>query len=425
MKKNLLLSSLLAAGSLAMAQDSYTHQYFFTSGGDYGIPDNKVSVGYLKNNHVEYIDHIKGDFSNAVNVYHNETSNRYEGIAHIGRGSGKDLLVRYNLDTYRVIDSTVSSGVVAVARNASKIVVAKGYGSKGAKVDILAANFDSLTSFYAIKNDCKSVKIFGDYAYISHSDSVGRISVIDLTTNTLTNTFDLGKKAKGISNLIVSPGPANSVALYFSGGTDSIYQYVNTFIYSKKDLNVLGVTKDKVLGVELTFPTLTLVSIDKTTMAQDKKTGPSNSGDFKWFFSGNYDTLNNDFVILRSRYAAPSSLIRTDGVSSVDSFSVKTSASAVEIDYRPLITTALFASSTSSVSFKAFPNPCREVLTVQTSSANAGTAQIVSVDGRIVASHEVAGLGEFRIPTSDLEKGIYTLRLKGEKGIETVKFIKE
>lgn len=425
MKKHLLLSSLLAAGTLAMAQETYTHQYFFTSGGQFLAPGNKVAVGYVKNNNVEYMDYVRGDFSNVVNVYHNEAQGRYEGIAHIGRSGAADKLVRYNLDTYRAIDSTTSSGVTGIARNADKIVVIKGYESTGAKVDILSANFDSLTSFYEIKNDGRSVKILGDNAYISHGDSVGRISVIDLKTNTLTNTFNLGKKAAGIGNLVVTKGPGSFIAIYISGGPDSIYQYVNTFIYSKQGLDVLDVTADNIFGIQRTTPHITLVKIDKATMTPMAAPGVINSGSFKWDLYAKYDTVNNDYLVMRTNYSGLGSLIRMNQNASIDSFAVKPSATAFEIDYRPSTVTALFFSNKSSISFQAFPNPCRDVLTVQTSTANTSTAQIFSVDGRNMASLEITGLGEFKIPTADLEKGIYTLCLKSEKGMETFKFIKE
>lgn len=425
MKKNLLLSSLLTAGSLAMAQDTYTHQYFFSSGGQFMAPGNKVSVGYVKNDNVAYIDNVRGDFSNAVNVFHNESLNRYEGIAHIGRAGTADKLVRYDLDTYRAIDSTTSSGVTGIARNADKIVVIKGYESTGAKVDILSANFDSLTSFYDIKNDCKSVKIFGDYAYVSHSDSVGRISVINLKNNTLTRTLNLGKKAVGISNMVLTPGPSNWVTIYISGGPDSTYQFPQTLVFSKQGLDVLEVTNKNVFGIQRTSPAISLVKIDIASLVWTVSPGAINSGSFKWDLYAKYDTASNDYLVMRTNYAGPGSLIRMDGATSIDSFAVKPSATAFEIDYRPSTVTALFASNKSSVSFKAFPNPCREVLTVQTSAAHAGTAQIVALDGRIIASYETEVSSELRISTVDLEKGMYTLSLKGEKGVESFKFIKE
>lgn len=425
MKKNLLLSSLLALGSLAMAQETYTHQYFFSAGGQFMASGNKVAVGYVKNDIRKYIDYVRGDFSNAVNVFHNKSLNRYEGIAHIGRASGGDKLVRYNLDTYRAIDSTSTSGVTGLARNAEKIVVIKGYGSKGAKVDILAANFDSLTSFYEIKNDGRSVKIFGDNAYISHGDSVGRISVINLKTNTLTTTFDLGKKAAGIGNLVVTKGPANSVAIYISGGSDSVYQYVNTFIYSKQGLDVLEVTNENVFGIQRTSPQITLVKVDKASTQTTTALGVINSGSFKWDLYARFDSVNNDYLVMRPNYAGPSSLIRMDGANAIDSVEVRPSATAFEIDYRRSIATSLFPSSKANVSFKAFPNPCREVLTVQTSAAHTGTAQVIGLDGRVVASYETAPSSELRISTADLEKGMYTLSLRGEQGVETFKFIKE
>ncbi len=427
MKKQVLISSLLFAETFAFGQKEYVKQYFFTSGGIFKSPNNSVGIGTIKNGQVNYIDSVNGDFSNFVHIYYNPTLERYEGIAHIGRASNKDLLVRYDLDTYKAIDSTTSSGVKAIARNEDKIVVAKWYGSSGQKVDLLDANTLALVdSFPEIQNNCLDVKVLGNFAYVAHSDGLsGYLSVIDLKTATVDITYDLGTKAMGISNLLAQPSSNDIPTLYFSGGSDTTYYFKELTIYSKSGLHVVASTNENVFGLELTTPTLSTVKTGRTLLNMEEGQGIKNEGEFDYDLFAQYDTVNNVYLVLKPQYTETSWLMLFSAGGEQDSLPLKPSSTGIGIDYRPNMTTSLFSSSLHSSSAKIFPNPCKDVLMIGIQGDKINSVQISGIDGKIIESFDVSATSEFLISTARYEKGVYFISLQTGEKQQIAKFIKE
>lgn len=73
------------------------------------------------------------------------------------------------------------------------------------------------------------------------------------------------------------------------------------------------------------------------------------------------------------------------------------------------------------------PNPANDVIKVEgiTSSMKASKVEVTNVEGKVVASKEVANASNFNFDLSGMKAGIYFVNVTHASGVETVKFIKQ
>lgn len=438
MKTKLLFSTLCLAALSSYAQSDYTKQYFFTSGENSFAVGNNLKVGIVKNGKVEYIDSLRGGFGNSVKVYFDETTLRHEGWAHVGRPSNRDLVVRYDLDTYKAVDSLVSSGVQAIARNKTKLVIGKGYGASGAMLEVYNPGTLVLEGgITEIKDEITDVEIWGDSAFVSHSakgktnvcaqwgyvcydDTIGYLSIVNLKSLKVDETISLGTKGASINQLILDKPADRQLHIYFSNGGDSVYKVTNRkVVHSLPYTSILALSNENIYGFKNSSPKLTAVTVNKfTENAEEKMLNLKRINDPRAI----YDTVSHSFVILQPAYGAKSKLFIANVNGSVDSLLVGAATSDIEVDYRKGTPTSFLSSSRTLVS-KLYPNPCKDVLTIN-NSKGFSLAVISTLEGKMVEQYELH-LGENKMPTSELNNGIYVMTLKNEKGQETLKFIKE
>lgn len=430
MRKTITIATLaLSLG--AQAQNDYVKQYFYTSGGNFGTPGNKVTIGVIKDKKVKIVDTVLGDFSNTVAIRRIGKSLVYEGIAHVGRGASNDVLVRYDLDTYNRKDSINTGGVTAIATTDQKLVVVKGYGGKGANVDIYNINDLSLSSSVDdIKNYCTDVKIIGDSAFVSHNlptkkvswiDSIGYLSIISISQSKLVNTINLGTKAAGLKNLVISKEEDGRLHVYYTNFKDSVYQTVdNLTIHGIKNTQTAAVTNEYIYGIQKTRPFLTTIKTNKELNTTDTLHTKSSGSDFAGCV---YDTTNHLYVILKTDYGSYGKILLYDAEKTlaVDSFSVGIAATALAIDYRKGTITHLNNGSTPFIGH-VYPNPCQDVLHLASDAQ--GTWEITGTDGTLLATGQTMAQ-QTPISTAHLSKGIYLLSFQTAGGISSLKFVKE
>lgn len=437
MKKTCLIFAIIHSFSFVFAQTNYVNQYVFTSGGNFLAPGNRVKVGVVHADKLTYIDSVFGDFSNVVKIQ--KRGRHAQAIAHIGRASGKDLLVWYDLDTYARLDSVETSGVQAVAANEQKVVIAKGYGAVGDYVDIYDANtLEKLASVPEIPNECTDVAIHGNKAYVSHSlkgkndacapygcfsDSIGYLSILDLNTNSLMNTINLGTKGAGIKGLIVDEPLDLLQHVYFSNGKDSLFELVGTtVVHNVPFTTVLSVTQDYIFGLESTNPTLSAIRINK--QSDTKEVLPTNllSSEFSFGISAAYDTINNRYLVLKPNYTGDGWLIKFAPSQNPDSIRVGQSTTAVAIDYR---SGAVAGLSTSNENRQAnvFPNPFKHNLTLR-SNGQFEKWEIKDMLANSIAEGGFDGIEE-TINTETFPKGLYVLVLKSSNESSTHRIVKD
>lgn len=436
MKAKLLFSTLCLAALSSYAQNDYTKQYFFTSGERSFSEGNNLKVGVIKGNTVKYIDSLRGDFGNTIKIYFDETTFRHEGWVHVGRASNRDLVVRYDLDTYKAVDSLVSSGVQSIVRNKTKLVIGKGYGATGNRVEVYNPSTLVLEGGISeIKNEITDVEIWGDSAFVSHSakgkrntcapytcydDTIGYISIVNLKTLLVDETISLGTKGASVNQLILDKPGDGQLHIYFSNGGDSVYKVTNhKVVHSLPYTSILAVTNETIYGFKNSFPKVTAVAVNKfTENAQENALNLKRVSDPRAI----YDTVSNTFLILQPAYGAKSKLYMANIEGKVDSLLLGAATTDIEVDYRKGNPTSLVNSSRAVVS-NLYPNPCKDLLTVN-NAKGFSFAVISTLEGKMVEQYELQ-LGENRLPASDLNKGIYVMTLKSSNGQETLKFIKE
>lgn len=72
-----------------------------------------------------------------------------------------------------------------------------------------------------------------------------------------------------------------------------------------------------------------------------------------------------------------------------------------------------------------FPNPVKNKIKINTEKLNCIKIEIIKANGQIVISEGISPVGNLEINCSHLEKGIYFLKVYGEKNVFMNKFIKE
>lgn len=183
------------------------HQVIVVSGGSFSNANEQVRIGSYKPFNKKYyqFDSIDGNFTNVALVDN--------GKLYV---NAKDILYKYDLDTYkRELQATIP-GVSGAAIHGNKIVVARNYGTSDNYVQILnKTNLSFIASIPQVSDECNSVVIVADTAYVSvpgnWMSTVGKIAMINLVDNTFIGEIDLGTNGAGIGSLFVKGNTIYSV----------------------------------------------------------------------------------------------------------------------------------------------------------------------------------------------------------------------
>lgn len=81
---------------------------------------------------------------------------------------------------------------------------------------------------------------------------------------------------------------------------------------------------------------------------------------------------------------------------------------------------------TADHSIKAYPNPVKSELKIDLSEAASqdGTIYVLSIEGRVLQTHQMNGSGMVSIDMSQLSRGIYICRFSSEAEVRSFKIIK-
>lgn len=83
----------------------------------------------------------------------------------------------------------------------------------------------------------------------------------------------------------------------------------------------------------------------------------------------------------------------------------------------------LIENSTSSVSL--YPNPTENNLTLEGLNGSSNTISVVNMNGQVMNSHSVIASDSFELNVSNLDSGIYFVKIDSENSSETIRFIKK
>ncbi|WP_372948683.1 T9SS type A sorting domain-containing protein [Mariniphaga sp.] len=78
------------------------------------------------------------------------------------------------------------------------------------------------------------------------------------------------------------------------------------------------------------------------------------------------------------------------------------------------------------LSLKVYPNPLTNLLTVQLDDTGKtkSSIEILSVNGKVLTTHNVTGMKTVRLNLSQLKKGIYICRYRNSETTKTAKIVK-
>ncbi len=214
--------------------------------------------------------------------------------------------------------------------------------------------------------------------------------VIDVSTNTTTITMT------GPSNVWFAVGFGGST---MRSGADVIRTDGTTVIDAR--------TTDQVLPTEDASQDLTVVS---NTVSGNQRTivltRANNTGD------------DNDFVFTNNLTSLP--IIWANGTSTGYAYHGRRNRGATVVSFE----TTLSTTDSESLDFNTFPNPASDQLNIQLpSDSNDASVQFYDFAGRLVLSTKVSAINA-AVNVSDLNKGIYLLKVTSNGQIGSQKFIK-
>ncbi|MDR9399398.1 MAG: T9SS type A sorting domain-containing protein, partial [Salibacter sp.] len=138
-----LISSILLLSSISFAQD-YCNRAVFTTGGTFQAPGNHVKLYSVGQNlqDTTAIDSFLGDFANDLVI------DGMLAYVHVGKASGKDLIVKYNIAQKAVVDTVSYGGVQKFAQTDNYLFMTLGFGASSSK-RLVALDKSNFSEVYA------------------------------------------------------------------------------------------------------------------------------------------------------------------------------------------------------------------------------------------------------------------------------------
>ena len=208
--KKLLLTALGAMALIQTQAQTRTEKVLFTTGGSYGSANNQVQLCTLDptTNEIDTIQSFLGDFSNAV--YRVGT----QAFVHVGRAyghaSGGDALVRVDIPTGNIMDSTQTgvSGLQKIYSNGTVVAYNCGYGATGSYFVGVDAYDLSNVIFQdtVITSNSSGLAYYNEqlFATYTQNDS-GKVAVFDIGTDISFNrVISLDTLSSNIGSAVVT-----------------------------------------------------------------------------------------------------------------------------------------------------------------------------------------------------------------------------
>jgi hypothetical protein len=138
-----LISSILLLSSISFAQDN-CNRAVFTTGGTFQAPGNHVKLYSVGQNlqDTTAIDSFLGDFANDLVI------DGMLAYVHVGKASGKDLIVKYNIAQKTVLDTVSYGGVQKFAHTDDYLFMTLGFGASSSK-RLVALDKSDFSEVYA------------------------------------------------------------------------------------------------------------------------------------------------------------------------------------------------------------------------------------------------------------------------------------
>lgn len=405
--KHLLLFIVLAGFSTG-SLFSQVRQVIVGNGGNFSDSTNNVTVGTFDPILETYTQFGTASTGSVQDVL-------IEGdFAYV---SAESMLLKYNIVSHQLVDSTSVPGIQKLAVYGNQLVVTRGFGTIDNFVQVYNQSDLSLAySIPQVSDESKGVVVVGDSAYVSVPGSflatVGKMAIIDLDNETFMREVDfdtLGAQATSVWTDGSSVFLINSINFFSAYGTVTEYEIANQTSIT----TVLSVTAGGGVGFQddLIYATFG-GNIGSYDIVGDSVLNPMVVAGS--FVGGTMDTLNEVFYLTDSDYATYGTCYIYDLNGAVlDSFAVNVAPEALAVDYSSSVGREEVI--LTPLAMTVFPNPVDAVLNVKMEGIS-GSVQVRLCDlaGRLIqeqTADQVMMGEELHMNVSSLPAGSYLVEV--------------
>lgn len=406
-------------------------QAVFTTGGTFLAEGNRVKVYSFRPNikSTIVVDSILGDFSNDVEV------DQHHAFIHVGRAgsnpAGNDIIYRYDLNTYKRIDSINNiPGVQKILVYKNYLLVTRGYGSSEHFFNIFDKNnlkSGPIFSDAGILSPTSGVVVLSDTAYVSYTkDNIGKIARIDLSTGLPSHVDDISfdTLSSGVSDLFTDGEKVFGLSEKFDANSYEL-SYAGIIIFhpttkSKRYVKVasahggIGIFKNQLLG------NFTGTGISAFDLQEEKLIPGVRALNYS---AAALDTFTGNYLVQQTNYYSYGRiLVASNDLSKVDTLITDISGSAMALEYNDVVTGIIELKGPERISI--FPNPSSGQINIEGNFiSGSGRVTITDASGRLVL--QISDIRrEEKIDVGKLANGLYYLKLSNGKDTYIDKFVK-
>ena len=343
--------------------------------------------------------------------------------------TAQDSIIKYDIDNYTRVGAIAVSGLNMLSVWNDKLIVGRGNGIGSDFVQIYnISNLSLVSSISSVSDETYGIVVEGDTAYVAvpggWASTIGKIAVIDLSTNTLVREMNLDTIGQGMRELIsdgVNIYSFNTMAYGSSYGIISKYN-ISTNVFEHDVINVPFGNGYNLCGISKKANNMYLVMNGKVaeydivvkSILNSSFIAPSST-----IAETVFDTINELFYVTTTDYYSSGNgfIYNALGVS-VGNFSVGISAQAMAIDYRNLTS----IEKTFETSTNVYPNPCFNDIYIN-STKEINNVEIYDIYGKMLC--KTIFKGNNKLSLSALNSGSYFMKLNyNDSDVEFRKFIK-
>ena len=421
MKKNyffrLFALIIVFSANCAIAQTTYTKQIIIVNGGDYGNPDDYVTVATYNPG--------SGETTEFATIY---TQSVQDVVIHgsFAFVAAQDSIVKLNIDTYQKVAAVYATGVNQLATNGEVLVASFWYPVTENFVKAFSIDDLSLiTEFGGISDEASGIMIKEGIALVAipgaYGSTTGKIASIDLEQNVVLSEDDYGESFAGIG--------------YFAFYNDITTAFMKT-AWGESDSR--SATMDLEGNVIEEFIYEDAVLANRTGQAHNNFYAEINNGIGLFNLETNdlvnpsvvapqqmtigasvIDTINNlIYLSTTDFYSMGQGFIYNLDGENTGSFEAGISAQAIAVDYR---NNTGINKNRIVEKLNVFPNPASSLISFNISNDKEVLNTVISdISGKVVYRSTVYN----QIDVSTLKTGIYFVTINTETSLFTGRFLK-
>jgi len=421
MRKFYMLSLLalvwVVAATSASAQNYYTKQVIIVNGGDYGNPDDYVTVASY--------DPVSGQTTEFATIYTQSVQDVLI-VPPFAYVATQDSIVKLNIDTYEKVATVLAQGVNKLVTNGDVLVASFWYPVTENFVRTYSLDDLSLLhEFGDVSDEAAGMMVMqGDYVLVAvpgaYGSTTGKVAVIDLVNNEVMSEDDFGAFFTGIGYFAENNGLVNLFMKTPYGGSvfnvatvDYAGEIVDEYTHDGALANSSGQMGAKMyleLNNGIGEYDLNTHEITDTALVAPQEMSIAASV---------LDTVNQLFYITTTDYysAGAGFIYNMDG-EQTGSFEAGISAQAIAVDYREATG---IAEQPAHIALSVYPNPAQKAINLNI-PVGGQTDQMVVTDitGKIVYE----GMSSAKLDVSSLHAGLYFVTVHTGNTVYTGKFIK-